>query len=119
RPRWPGTSRPRSAITPCAARCAPSFSRRDALGAATATAGERRRPDSDEPGPDVDLRRQGPVHGALLRDDEKLLALLGAERPGQRDRGLDPIELAFLRLALGAVDRVDLRVTERDVDGPE
>src|SRR5262249_26869687 len=63
---------------------------------------------------DVELRRQRPVHRASIRHLQEPRALLFVQRAADGYFPLDAIKHAFLGLALGAVDGVDLRVFELD-----
>src|ERR1700730_1187998 len=66
----------------------------------------------DQARPDADLRRERPVHRASIRHLQESRALLFGQRAAQGNLPLDTIQHAFLRLALGAVDGVDLRMFE-------
>src|ERR1700730_5687880 len=78
----------------------------------------RRRP-LGQAGADIDLGGQGAVHRAAIGDLEQPRALLVVERPPEGDLAVDPIDVAVLRLAFGAIRRVDARVLEIDGDGLE
>ena len=58
------------------------------------------------------LRHERAVDRAPFGDLEQPLSLLRTERTVERDLPLDAIEHALLRLALGAVRRVNLRMRE-------
>ncbi len=48
------------------------------------------------------------MNRALVRDFDEFGALFIAQRSGQMDVALDPIDFPFLGFALLAIDRVDL-----------
>jgi hypothetical protein len=51
---------------------------------------------------------------ATISDFHLLGALLGSERAGELNLPFDPIDLSHLGLALGAIDRVNLRMVQRN-----
>src|SRR5581483_4109848 len=65
---------------------------------------------------DVDLRGQGPVYRALIGDLGQAGALIGRERAGELDDAFDMVQPAFPGIAVVAIGRVYLRVTQSDGD---
>src|SRR5207247_11416519 len=74
---------------------------------------------SREPRTDLDLGGEGPVYRTLVGALGELRALRSVQLPGQYDLALDLVELAFFRLAVGAVLRVDAGVRQAHGDAVE
>ena len=72
--------------------------------------------DSDLARRDVNLRRQRAVNRALVRNFQEPRALFCRQRSGELDESLDLVEHSFLGLAFGTINRVNLRVPQRNGD---
>src|ERR1043166_1840229 len=66
--------------------------------------------------PDLDLRGQRAMHRALVGNLHEAGALGVVERAFERDRAVDPVDHAFLGLAVRAIGRVNLGVGETHGD---
>ena len=67
---------------------------------------------SDRSRLNINLRFECAVNGAFVRDFEQPRPLFRIECPGEVNLPLDPVDLAFLRLAIPAIRRVDLRMSK-------
>src|SRR6267142_2493443 len=71
---------------------------------------------SGQPAADVDLGGERAMDRALAGDLQQSGPLLTVESPRESDLAVDPVEPALLRLALGAIDGVDLGVLQAYLD---
>src|SRR5689334_8541222 len=99
--------------SPEAHRCSPQMRDADQVSALSDTGSSIGGPGRvDEPARNLDLRMQCTMDRTFLGDFEEALALRRIERAAELDGSFDPIDLAFLGLAIGAVGGVDLRVRQ-------